>query len=111
MPKKKSATIDVPPAEAVVSSYETSRARPRIGLARKLFYYLALFTLFMLAVVWIMQIGLLNYFYRQSKYDELDRVDRAVREAVQQSDDGLQEIIGDYASEYAICVRVFRLDE
>jgi len=110
MPRKKSAVMDDPSAEAVVSSYETSRARPRIGLARKLFYYLALFTLFMLAVVWIMQIGLLNYFYRQSKYDELDRVDRAVCEAVRQSDNGLQEIVGDYAAEYAICVRVFRLD-
>ncbi len=110
MPKKKSAVMDEPSAEAVVSSYEPPRARPRIGLARKLFYYLALFTLFVLTVVWVMQIGLLNYFYRQSKYNELDRVDRAVCEAVRQSDEGLQEIVGDYAAEYVICVRVFRLD-
>ena len=34
----------------------------RISISRKLFAYLALFTLFILAVVWIMQIGLLNYF-------------------------------------------------
>ena len=110
MPKKMPVMTDDPSAEAVAPSYEAPRARPRIGLARKLFYYLALFTLFVLTVVWVMQIGLLNYFYRQSKYGELDRVDRAVMEAVRRSDDGLQEIIGDYASEYAICVRVFRLD-
>ena len=110
MPRKSAYTDDLSP-ETVASSYEAPRARPRTGLARKLFYYLALFTLFVLTVVWIMQIGLLNYFYRQSKFDELDRVDRAVCEAIGQSKDGLQEITGDYAAEYAICVRVFRLDD
>ena len=52
----------------------------RISISRKLFAYLALFTLFILAVVWIMQIGLLNYFYSQSKYDELVLSDRLVTE-------------------------------
>ena len=40
----------------------------RISISWKLFAYLALFTAFILLVVWIMQIGLLNYFYSQSKF-------------------------------------------
>ena len=36
-----------------------------ISISWKLFGYLAIFTAFVLVVVWALQIGLLNYFYRE----------------------------------------------
>ncbi len=59
-------------------SPETSHCRrPRISISWKLFAYLTLFTTFILIVVWVFQIGLLNYFYRQSKYRELDDAEKS----------------------------------
>ena len=82
----------------------------RISISRKLFAYLALFTLFILAVVWVMQIGLLNYFYSQSKYDELVLSDRLVTETLQNNPRDLEEIVEDCATDYLLCIRVFQLD-
>ena len=82
----------------------------RISISWKLFAYLALFTAFILAVVWIMQIGLLNYFYSQSKYQELDTADRVITEAVQTSPAELERTVEECATAYLLCIRVFRVD-
>lgn len=82
----------------------------RISISWKLFAYLAIFTFFILLVVWIMQIGLLNYFYSQSKYEELELSDRLISEAVCKEPSRLEEVVEDCATEYLLCIRVFRVD-
>ncbi len=82
----------------------------RISISWKLFAYLAIFTFFILLVVWIMQIGLLNYFYSQSKYDELEMTDRQVAEAVLNNPGRLEEVVEDCATDYLLCIRVFRVE-
>ena len=82
----------------------------RISISWKLFAYLALFTAFILAVVWVMQIGLLNYFYSQSKYQELDTADKVISEAVQTSPAELERTVEECATAYLLCIRVFRVD-
>ena len=82
----------------------------RISISWKLFAYLTVFTFFILMVVWVMQIGLLNYFYSQSKYDELELTDRQVTEAVLHYPSRLEEVVEDCATDYLLCIRVFRVE-
>ncbi len=82
----------------------------RISISGKLFAYLCLFTLFILAVVWMMQIGLLNYFYSQSKSKELTVADRALTEAVNRSQGELEKSVEECATDFRLCIRVFRLE-
>ncbi len=83
----------------------------RISISKKLFAYLALFTLFILTVVWVMQIGLLNYFYSQSKSKELSLADRAITEAVLENPAELEEVVKSCATDYLLCIRVFRVED
>lgn len=87
-----------------------ARVGGRISISWKLFAYLALFTFFILIVVWIMQIGLLNYFYSQSKHKELDITDKLVTEAILSDPAGLEQVVEDCATDYLLCIRVFRVD-
>ncbi len=82
----------------------------RISISRKLFAYLCLFTLFILAVVWVMQIGLLKYFYSQSKSKELSVADRALVEAINTSSGELEQTVEMCATDYRLCIRVFRVE-
>lgn len=82
----------------------------RISISRKLFVYLTVFTLFVLLVVWAMQIGLLNYFYSQSKYEELELTDRLVTESILNNPARLDGVVEECATEYLLCIRVFRVD-
>ena len=91
-------------------SPETSHCRrPRISISWKLFAYLTLFTTFILIVVWVFQIGLLNYFYRQSKYRELDDAKKSLSQVLEQNPDQLEERIGQLSDKYVACIRVYRL--
>lgn len=83
--------------------------RPRISISWKLFAYLTLFTTFILIVVWVFQIGLLNYFYRQSKYRELDDAEKSLSLVLEQDPDSLGEKIGQLSDKYVACIRVYRL--
>lgn len=83
--------------------------RPRFSISWKLFAYLVLFTTFILMVIWTLQIGMLNYFYRQSKYEELASADRALITSICDTPDKLYENVMTYAEDYAICIRVFHL--
>ncbi|MBQ7909702.1 MAG: HAMP domain-containing histidine kinase [Clostridia bacterium] len=82
----------------------------RISISWKLFVYLTLFTLFILLVVWIMQIGLLEYFYGQSKQKELDRADQGIIQAIRENPAELPKTVKACAADYLLCVRVFRVD-
>ena len=82
----------------------------RISISWKLFGYLTVFTFFILIVVWVMQIGLLNYFYSQSKQKELEMTDRLITETLQNDPARLGDVVEECATDYLICVRIFRLD-
>ena len=84
--------------------------RPGVSISAKLFGFLALFTFFILIVVWIFQIGLLNYFYRETKYKELEMADYAIVHALRDNSDTLQETVEELGSKYDICSRVFRVE-
>lgn len=83
----------------------------RISISWKLFAYLTLFTAFILLVVWVMQIGLLNYFYSQSKSRELDTADRLIAASALENPMELEQTVKDCAAAYVLCIRVFRVDE
>lgn len=82
----------------------------RISISWKLFAYLAVFTAFILVVVWVMQIGLLNYFYSQSKEKEMNTADQLITEAVLEDPASLGDVVKTCAMDYLLCIRVFRLD-
>ncbi len=84
--------------------------RPGVSISAKLFAFLALFTLFILIVVWLFQIGLLNYFYRDTKYKELELADRAMLHAVSEYPDALQALADELGKNDDICSRVFRVE-
>lgn len=95
--------------------------RPRIGVGWKLLAYMALFTTFMLMVVWVFQIGLLNYFYRQSKYEELDAAGRIITARLNDADSlpeeesgetwlrNLKTAVNTCSEDYTVCICVWRL--
>ena len=97
---------------------ESQRTTPRyragvgghISISWKLFAYLAVFTAFILVVVWVMQIGLLNHFYRQSKHKELNTADTVITEAILENPASLEDVARECALDYLICIRVFRLE-
>lgn len=97
---------------------ESKRTTPRyragvggyISISWKLFAYLAVFTAFILVVVWVMQIGLLNHFYRQSKHKELNTADTVITEAILENPASLEDVAKECALDYLICIRVFRLE-
>ena len=82
----------------------------RISISWKLFCYLILFTAFILAVVWFMQIGLLDYFYSQSKTKELSTADRLVTESILEEPASLDRTVEQCASSFQFCIRVFIVD-
>lgn len=80
-----------------------------MGIHGKLFLYLSLFALVVLFLIWLFQICLLDVFYEQTKYEELDRV---AGEIAYFSDDeeSLETAIYDYASRYGLCISLYRLN-
>ena len=73
----------------------------------KVFGFLVAFSVIALAVVWVLQIGLLNQFYEQTKYDELERADSAIQRSLEDGGRGLDAVVIGYSEDYLMCVRVF----
>lgn len=84
--------------------------RRRVGMSMKLFGFLVAFTFIILAVVWVLQIGFLNYFYEQTKYNELERADIAIVNSIEKDDTSIEDVVKHYSADYLLCIRVFRLD-
>jgi len=89
--------------------YQGREGRRAVSVGWKLFAYLMVFVLFILAVIWFFQIHLLDYFYRNTKYKELETISGIVAEYV--DTDSLEEAVDSCAAEYAMCIRVFRKTE
>ena len=93
-----------------MEALKTTKQRRGISISVKLFAFLALFVSFMLVVIWVLQIGLLNYFYEKTKHSELTRLDHTVQQLLADGDDALQSTVEDYAIRYQICTRVFTVN-
>ena len=81
-----------------------------ISISWKLFGYLAIFTAFVLVVVWALQIGLLNYFYRETKIKELNITDGILLDVIMEDSDKLQDTVERYSFDYQICTVVFTVE-
>ncbi|MBQ9780514.1 MAG: HAMP domain-containing histidine kinase [Clostridia bacterium] len=84
--------------------------RPGVSISAKLFAFLALFTFFILIVVWVFQIGLLNYFYRETKYQELEMADYTAVTTLNNNPQELNSVLEEFGTDYDICSRVFRVE-
>ena len=92
-------------------AFEKKKRPVGLSISVKLFGFLALFTLFNLIVVWTLQIGLLDYFYRQTKYQELELTDKTYVDILREDPDGLEQVVNNFSTQYVICTRIFRLEE
>jgi len=83
--------------------------KTEICIKRKLFGYLAIFTGFILIIVWVFQVLLLGTFYKNIKQDELKNASTALINRlgdVEALDRKIEEILGDSM----IYTRVFKID-
>lgn len=80
--------------------------RKSIRVGWKLFAFLIAFVLFMLAVIWLFQIRLLDYFYRNTKYKELQNISHVITEYL--DTESLDDAVYSCAVDYSTCIRVFR---
>ena len=85
---------------------EKVRGGRAVGVGWKLFAYLMVFVLFILGVIWFFQIHMLDYFYKNTKYKELETISEIVAEYV--DTESLEEAVDSCAAEYSTCIRVFR---
>ena len=100
----------MPNQTSIDTTYEARRRPEGMSISVKLFAYLALFTFFILVVVWTLQIGLLNYFYKETKYKELEMTDRAYVNTLRENVEQLPEVVDEFSAEYDICTRIFLVD-
>ena len=82
------------------------QSKKNIGVGWKLFALLLAFVLLMLGVIWFFQVRLLNHFYKQTKYKELEAISKVLSEYV--GSDSLDEAAYSCAVDYATCIRIFR---
>ncbi|MBO5271135.1 MAG: hypothetical protein J6B77_10135, partial [Clostridia bacterium] len=75
----------------------------------QLFLYMTGFTLFLLLLVWLVQILLLDIFYERSKYRELDAAANALVYFIE-DESSIATAVYDYASRYDLCISVYRID-
>ena len=82
------------------------QSKKTIGIGWKLFALLFSFVLLMLGVIWLFQIRMLDYFYKQTKYRELEAISEVLAEYV--GSDSLDEATYSCAVDYSTCIRIFR---
>ena len=83
-----------------------SNSRYEMGISWRLFGALLIFVAVMLIVIWVFQVALLNWFYEQSKMEELETTDKALSAALTNTQE-LNNTASFYAAEYDECIRVF----
>lgn len=93
-----------------MAEIENSHGRSKgMSIRWKLFAYLAIFTAFVLLVIWIFQVLLLNRFYETIKIDELNSAAATVSESVADQDTLEEDIKSVYKSSL-IFTKVYRME-
>ena len=77
-----------------------------IGIGWKLFAFLMAFVILMLGVIWLFQVRLLDFFYKRTKYNELETISSIIEAYV--GTDSLGDAAYSCAVEYSTCIRIFR---
>lgn len=82
--------------------------RSSLNLRLLLFASIALFIVFALVSVWLVQMKLLGFFFRMAKYNDMERVADVIESNLE--DESLDTIAYQYAVDYGVCVRLMRVD-
>ncbi len=83
--------------------------RGNFGIQRMLTISLAVFTVFCLAVLTVLQVGLLDTFYRAVRNRSMDIAAREIAEALQRGDE-IDNRVYDLAEDHTLCVLLFRVE-
>ena len=83
--------------------------RTKGGLRFHLILGLTLFVLLILAIIWVFQVLLLDFFYERTKLSQLDDSLSYIEKYV--NSENLDTICGELATKYDICVSVYRAEE
>ncbi len=88
---------------------KNNKRTPReLSIRWELFIYLALFIVFTLSVIWLFQVRLIDAFYGNIKRKELERAADAIETYI--DDVSLHAVAYQYAADYGICMRLYRID-
>lgn len=79
-----------------------------IGITWTLFVFLAIFTAFVLAVVWIFEVLLLDKFYENSKMKEIRLMSQVIEQNIES--DTLETTTYTLAGDYGICALVYKIN-
>ena len=78
------------------------------GIRTHLILGFTVFVLLILAVIWIFQVLLLDFFYERTKLSQLDKVLSSIEKCIDSED--LDSICGDLASQYDVCISVYEIE-
>lgn len=78
------------------------------SLKLKLFAYIAFFSIVMVFVIWLFQIVLLDFFYKQTKVDELHSLSDTIVENIDNQD--LTALVTEIAGRNGICAKVIGIN-
>ncbi len=90
-------------------SESARRQKPTMRMTLKLFVYLGIFTIIALMVVWLFQVAFMNLFYKRIKLNEMADAEQAIAPFLDE-EERLQNVAYQYAVDYSMCIRIFRLD-
>lgn len=85
-----------------------SQDRRGFGIQWRLLAYLSIFIVFVLLMLWILQLQMLHRFYERSKDRELYMTAAAIT-ALLGDDEATEDMVYRCAADYSLCVRVFRV--
>ncbi len=85
-----------------------TKRRCSVNLRLLLFSSIALFVVFSLVSVWLVQMKLVGFFFRMAKYNDMERVADVIE--INLEDESLDTIVYQYAVDYGVCVRLMRID-
>lgn len=78
------------------------------GIRFHLISGLTVFVLLILAIIWIFQVLLLDFFYERTKINQLDDVLSSIEKYV--GSDDLDSICGELASQYDVCISIYDVE-
>ena len=82
-------------------------AKGRVGIRWRLFACLAVFSLFLMLILWVFQVRLLSFFYEDEKFSEIQGIASELAERL--DEEGLDDLAEEYAKENGVCIRIFKV--
>jgi len=81
----------------------------KIGIKWKMFAILLVFIVAVVLVVWLFQVGLLNYFYRNTKFSELELTAEKMS-SVAYDEDKLESVASECAEDYYSFIVIYKVE-